>query len=477
MYNISKKLISVLETKNINYCHWKSNLLLNEALSGYDDLDLLVDKCDVKRFEAILLELNFIEASNLNISFSAIKHFYGLDIETGNILHLHVYYQVKTGPSWTKSMRFDFENYILDNTCYHDSGMRIPEKHIELVIFIIRIMMKYSKVNEYILIEKEKKRTAKEIEYLQDNIDLKLVQSFLDKHFSEISLNDLNRYIQIINHGSFIQRFFTANILKIKLGRYKNISFLKELYNNFKQFVYRVFNKLVFKQKKKLHSSGALIVIAGLDATGKTTITTDLKRWLGKNFSVSLVHFGKPPSTFGSYPFNFLIRLLRKRSIKSDLRSSLKTKSSHSFFYVLRQVFLAHDRYKLIQKQWYKTSDGEIVICDRYKSENLGVMDSKRLNPDNYKGIKKKLALLENYFYEIMPIPDVLIYLTVDVEIAVKRNDLRIKEGKEDEVFLRARHEENKNLDYLAKTLYKVDTDNNYEEVIRDIKTKIWNLL
>ena len=140
MYKLSKELIGILEKNNISYCHWKSNLLLNEALDGYDDLDLLVERKDIYKFEQLISSLNFKEASNSNIGLNAVKHFYGLDIDTGNILHLHVYYQIKTGPSWIKSYRFDFEEYFLENTIYHESGMKVPAKHIELVIFHLRKM-------------------------------------------------------------------------------------------------------------------------------------------------------------------------------------------------------------------------------------------------------------------------------------------------------------------------------------------------
>jgi thymidylate kinase len=104
-------------------------------------------------------------------------------------------------------------------------------------------------------------------------------------------------------------------------------------------------------------------------------------------------------------------------------------------------------------------------------------MDSKRLSPRNYVGLKKRLALIENKIYEMMPNPDVLFYLLVPVEIAVKRNEERIKEGKESEEFIRIRHEENKNLIYQAKLNYKINTNRNYDEVIQEIKGKVWGAI
>ena len=478
MYELSKQLIEVFNKEQISYCHWKSNLLLNEALDGYDDLDLLVGRQDIAKFERAIISLGFKEASNKHITFSSIKHFYGLDTKSGNILHLHVYFQIKTGPSWTKSMRFDFEEYFLKNLTTHESGMKVPEKHIEFVLFILRVMMKYSKVNEYILVEKENKRTPKEIEYLLEGMDRTKLRSFLEIYFPEISQEQIFGYVEIIKNGTFFNRFISANTLKYKLSRYRNQGLIEESFANIKQFSYRVLNKIFLKQKKKLHSAGTLIVVAGLDATGKTTITTELKKWLGKNLTISLVHFGKPPSTVLTFPINIAIKLMRKKSSNSTLRSSVKNEhSAKSMLYIIRQVTLAYDRYALIKKQWQKTSNGEIVLCDRYKSEDFGVMDSKRLNPDIYTGLKKRLAQIENRLYDMMPEPDILFYLNVPVEVAVKRNEERIKEGKESEEFIRIRHEENKDLVYKAKLNYKIDTDREYAQVIQDMKSKIWGMI
>ena len=478
MYQLSKQLIETLEKNNIKYCHWKSNLLLNEALAGYDDLDLLVAKKDIATFEATLLSMDFKEASNKNISFSSIKHFYGYDEESGNILHLHVYYQIKTGPSWTKSMRFDFEEYFLNNLMTHESGMPVPQKHIELVLFIFRIVLKYSKVNEFLLVSKENERTLKEIQYLLKDMDEEKLKEFLSLYFKNITKEELFHYIDVIQNANNVKKYLFGKKLKYKLKKYNYITFLQENINNIQQFIYRVLNKLIFKQKKKFHTSGIFIVVAGLDATGKTTITTELKKWLGKNITTNMIHFGKPPSTLTTFPLNIIIKLIRKNSDNSTLKSSVKIDDKpKSLLYIIRQVALAYDRYTLAKKSWNKISNGEIVICDRYKSEDYGVMDSKRLNPKLYNGLKLKFALLENKLYDSMPVPDVLFYLNVPVDVAVVRNRERIKEGKESEEFIRIRHEQNQGLKYIAKYNYLIDTNQEYKNVISDIKNKIWRVL
>jgi thymidylate kinase len=478
MYKLSKDLIDELSRESIKYCHWKSNLLLNDALDGYDDLDLLVARDDIAKFERVISKMGFKEASNQNISFNGIKHFYGYDNRSGEILHLHIYYQVKTGASWTKSMHFNFESHILDNLINHESGMPIPQKHIELVIFIFRIMLKYSKINEFILVNREHDRTLNEIIYLQNGANRDKIREFLERYFINISENEFYSYIDTIRDGSKIERYFAGKKLKKRLKEYRYLSFLEENYTNIYQLLYRSFNKLFFKQKKRVHSSGTIIVIAGLDATGKTTVTQDLKKWLGKNFTTSLVHFGKPKSTLLTYPFNFLIKILRKEaSSSSGFKSSIQKKGAKSFLYIVRQIILAYDRYRLIKECWKKSSAGDIVILDRYKSEDYGVMDSKRLNPIDYSGLKLRLVEFENSLYDKMPKPDILFYLNVPVEIAVERNHNRIKEGKESEAFIRLRHKQNRDLTYSSEHTHIIDTNQPYKKEIREIKSKIWSIL
>ena len=84
-------------------------------------------------------------------------------------------------------------------------------------------------------------------------------------------------------------------------------------------------------------------------------------------------------------------------------------------------------------------------------------MDSKRLNPEQYTGIKRKLAFIENKLYKTIHEPDIVFYLKVPVAVAVQRNDTRIKDGKESEEFLRIRHNENKNLIYINPDFKDLD--------------------
>ena len=63
MYAIAEQLIGALDARAIRYCHWKSNINLERALAGHDDLDLLIGPVDEESAFAALAELGFVEAS------------------------------------------------------------------------------------------------------------------------------------------------------------------------------------------------------------------------------------------------------------------------------------------------------------------------------------------------------------------------------------------------------------------------------
>jgi len=81
------KLIKVflenLEKSNIRYVHWKSNTNIKLALSGIDDLVILVDPNNERGLNDILKKLKFVRAYSEKDNWQdGITHFLGLDIDS-----------------------------------------------------------------------------------------------------------------------------------------------------------------------------------------------------------------------------------------------------------------------------------------------------------------------------------------------------------------------------------------------------------
>jgi len=477
MLDLVQRLINELNKNNIKYCHWKSNINLNKAISGYDDLDLLVAKKDLSRFESAILSLNFKLAANNFISFPGTKHFYGCDAQTGEIVHLHVYYKIITGPSLTKSYAFDIENMILNNHLVNDpSGMPIPQRYVEFVIYMIRTMTKFARLYEHILASKNIGNVRQEMSYLYNEKDDGKIEFFLQAHFPLLGLKFLKECMSAIIDQNHIRLFYLGKKLCRKIDKYKRLSRCNELTELILQLLYRTSNKLFFHQKKRYPNGGIMIAVVGADATGKTTISNELYCWLSKNFTAHLIHAGKPPSTPLTYLVNLSIRivkLLKRKGVRGSIQNDCKL----SLPLAVRLLTLAYDRMKLIRKFWQKSISGDIIICDRYPSANIGVMDSQRMQPTKVRGLKKILASWEQQCYESIPKPDIVLQLYVPVEIAIERNNLRNKTGKENEEFIRLRHKENRHLSYEGGLIYSIDTSQKYDEVIGQLKRILWQNL
>jgi|UniRef100_A0A7J2U599 dTMP kinase len=155
-----------------------------------------------------------------------------------------------------------------------------------------------------------------------------------------------------------------------------------------------------------------LIVLEGIDATGKTTISKMLKELMeSRGFSVALYAYPNKTSIYGSI-------------IKLFLDSKLSLTPEEQFFLYILDMF--RDREDVLNK----LSKGFIVIMDRYFTSTIAYQCAQSFNYDFAKKIIEYLKL---------PKPDVIIYLDLDPKIAIERK-LRQKENldifEREEIFL-----------------------------------------
>ena len=194
------------------------------------------------------------------------------------------------------------------------------------------------------------------------------------------------------------------------------------------------------------------------------------------------VHLGKPARsclTFvvdGVLGFGRLISKLSGKerephwSIDSDSRTGV------GFFQALRYVCTARDRYRTYVKMRRFTSNGGIVICDRYPLPQVKRMDSPRLahlgeKVRSFSRLVRFLAQMEEGYYRQILTPDLLIVLRVHPDIAVQRK------VEEDAESVRTRSQEIWELDWLQTSAYVVDASHSQAKVLSELKSLIWSKL
>lgn len=490
------RLIDTFNREEIVYSHWKSNIDLVQALAGRTDLDLLIDRKSLTKALYALSHLGFKAAvPRWGANPPGIGHYYGLDPGTKQLIHVHLFSRVLTGESYIKSHLFPFETMLLENV-YYFNQLRVTSKPAELVLFTLRMFIKYGSLLDLLSLRRESEKVKAEIHWLQDGGDLSDALSLLKKHCPVIKEELFIKCVEILNSdSSLIRRMILAQKVRWRLKAYAKYTFFRRFLAYMRLLWTEVWRRLGTKQKNKvLQAGGTVIAFTGADATGKSTLVAETGRWLGDTFAVKIIHAGKPPSSWLTAPVNIvkplirrLISLQRVHSHKRQYSPSNSYPSQHKFEglsslpYALRAITLAWDRQRLILKARRLATEGEIIICDRYPSGIKGAMDSPRLEEEPLKTgpvakIYNRLARIEKRFYRQIPPADTVLKLKVSLETAKKRN--RYRNEQDGDAYLVARHRQGKDGHMLeTRNVNEIDTEQTLEETMRNVKKVVWKSL
>jgi len=496
MQSLLGALIDQFNQEGISYCHWKSNIDLAKTIEGELDIDLLVSVRSLARATGILMQLGFkLATPRWGGNPSGIFHYYGFDPSINELVHLHLFSQVLTGESFLKSHLFPFEEMLLKST-YQLNGIKVTSKEAELVLFVLRMFVKYGSFLDAIRLLRSENKVRQEAEWLKTGSDMSRVMDLLKEYSPAIDDRTFTDCMEaLLKKTTITKKWILSLKVRRKLRIYRKYSFLSSLIGHI-QLLAGMLQKKLRKQKgsKILSSGGVIISIVGADATGKSTLVSETSRWLRKNFVLTTIHAGKPPSTLFTTPINLLLgfyRRLKGRSnpisakaklSASDLNSEdLEIKGLSSLIYATRAVTLAWDRRALLLKARRAIANGEIVVSDRYPTRTVGLMDSPRLKISaSKKGMVSSLynwlAKFEQDLYRQIPPPDIVLRLRVSLEIAKQRNAAR--EIVDDELYLQNRHQLAKEWSMTGvRPIQDIDTDPPLNETILAVKQAIWRSL
>lgn len=491
-------LVKTLNSAGIVYCHWKSNFSLTQALDAKMDLDLLVERKSLSQVLAILMDLGFKPAIvRWGPGTPGVSHWYGLDSQTSQLVHVHLFSRVLTGESLVKSHLLPFEPMLLENAdCV--GQIRVTAKSAELVLFIVRMFIKYGSLLDLMVLRRHSEAIQMELRWLQDGSDLSKALCLLERYCPVIDEPLFIKCIDTLSESSsLVERVSVARQVRRSLRVYARYTGFGLLLAYAQLFWGQVQRRVGGNKKNKiLQVGGTIIAFVGPDATGKSTLVSTCGCWLGETFAVRTVHAGRPPSSWLTMPVNGILALARRMlaplrasrpeangASSNPIRSQPQAEGLAGLIYALRAVALAWDRRQLLIKARRSAANGEIVISDRYPSEAIGAMDSPRLREDRTKSgmtsaVHNGLARLEHRLYRQIPPPDVVLRLKVSTETAIERNRVRIKAGKETEEYIESRHRQNREW-YMTGTkyIYDIDTDKPLAETIHTVKRLIWESL
>lgn len=473
-------LCHALAAEEIDYCHWKSNEALDRSARGENDLDFLVRRADGGRFTEILFRLGFKEAlAPEEDELPGVRSYYGYDRKSGRLVHVHAHFQLILGNDLSKNYRLPVERAYLESAVQQEL-FRVPAPEFELLVFVIRMVLKHCTWDSFLMRHGQLSPSER-----REFIDLATAETIekayrLLCHVPGLSAPLFDACIEALRPGcSLWAQMRVGGQLQTVLQASARRSHFADVLLKFTRRIWQPIQRRVFRRtpKHQMSNGGLFIAIVGGDGAGKTTVVDELSSWLGKKFEVSKVHLGKPNWSWTTTVIRAILKvgtILRWYRFEGDVYE--EAHQPHGLPWFLRAVCTARDRYLTYVRARQLSSNGSLVLCDRFSFPGFMEMDGPQCEQalqalKKVTLLHKRLAKWEASYYEQIQLPDLLIVLKVDPHIAVQRKQ------EESKASVYARSSEVWHLDWKKLHAFEIDASLPKEYVISQAQALIWEHL
>ena len=503
MLDICNQLFSTWNNQSIQYCHWKSNEHLMEGLDGKTDLDVLLLKNHKEQGCALLKELGFLHFfSQFASRYPNVEDWLGFDAETGKLVHLHLHFAMVTGHTGIKEYELPWTNEaLLSRIQDKETGVYIINPNLELITLYTRLVLKAkpewikaARAGNYSM----DKHFHTEITFIKERIIWIEFETLVEHYYGEYSEDFIQcAKADILSAEQFLKLYdIVCETMKSCL-RFRGLSLTIRRF--FYPIVKRMKTKLnnhwgfVFVTKKVADPlNGFSVAFIGQDGSGKSTVTSDIKKWLNWKVDARRFYLGS-----GDYR-GILKRLLsrvpktkqvsekatdNKVSTENNEPKNKKKKSIKSFIVAVLTaedfVIIARRAYKEACKAEKYRRKGGVVLYDRFPQIQFeGINDGPKvvdyytktgLDYDILKLMAKKEMryLRKTQRYR----PQIVFKLLLPPEESQRR---RPSDNIE---FLRRKHEITKALQFDGSKILIVDATQDYQQELIYIKNVIWKYL
>ena len=500
LLNAAVALFRDLNRHGIRYCHWKSNVRLEKSLQGRTDLDLLVDRRNIPAFRQILHSHGIKPVlAAPGRDYPAVENHLGLDLASGKLFHLHVHYQLVLGEQFVKNYRLPLESHFL-NSVQLRQDVKIPSAELEIAILSLRALLKY-RFRDYlrdVLSIRSSGLPAgilQEIDALLQQTSLERIAQLLPTVADAVPADVVLEFLQTVVRNP--RDAFALYRLRRRVRRalhpcqrdsrlVATSRYVHQLWRRRKRFRYQP------QRKMTLPAGGVTLALVGADGAGKSTVCQILVQWLSWKLDVRRYYLGsKQPSRRSSLLY-LAYRAFRRghRAVQHALgEANLLSRwiaGLRDSLLCLHHLSIGYDRYSRYRAGTKKALGGSIVIFDRCPLESvdlgpgLRLMDGPQI-PSLLAGrsspIFRAFAGVEQRLYRKIHPPEFLFVLEVSPEVSHQRKPdhqpatLEAKSRAVAALTSRATDGDH------PLPLFPIDANRPLEEVLSQLKTKIWELL
>ena len=483
------KMLDAFEEHHINYCHWKSNEHLREALDGDTDLDVLFDPAQRVELERVLdgCGLKRFRSTPL-MQYNAIEDFIGFDKETAKIWHLHTHYRMTLGEKHLKGYTVNpWGKLILDNRRKDEQGIYCSACEDELILLLVRMAMKL-RLRDYCRSIGKDDRI--EYAWLVEHTKLPAIEVRAKSFVGEKAASEIVRLIgeKSLTKKNQLRKLRRMLLKSLKL--YTSYSSLGSRYMRTKREWFWLVGGI--KRRMGINSyvanrrvspnGGNVIAFLGCDGAGKSTTLAYVKKELNKKLDVCTIYFGSGDgnSSLLRKPMKLVAKKVGGKGVGHAVEKEYSEKKKvslksrlYSLAKIIWAVTLANEKKTKIRQQTKARNNGLIVLTDRYpQTLYAGCSDGPLLSKYEGKGLFGKIAAWEHRVYEsaAMNPPDLTVKLIVPTEVAIERKP----EMTADEI------DTKKSIVMglkLSDNTLVVDTSRPFEETRAEILEAIWRIL
>jgi thymidylate kinase len=468
-YNVtaeSAALLAGLQQENIRFAHWKGNTHLLASLAGQGDMDILVHPDDRLLYEMILKKRAYKKLNSRPWNaYPHMEDWLGFDHATGTLLHVHTHYDLVNGITPGKYLQLPWlELFFRHLRIDKQTGWPIPVPELEALILLIRIETNRLHKNPVLPAGKQH--------------ELRVLLSQVQPH----KFRDLCREFELN-----VPENFDSEINRIlKEGNVPAILHLSSFYSNQVDNcvktkwrldgLHAIYYKLFLKKcrqigrfagplqlKKTISSGGKMIALAGSDGSGKSTLCNELVKWLTFKVDTHYFYFGKQPfiKSYDQKQFSTTSFLFSNTIISRYFR-----KLAGSFYYlqlINKKINMLRTAKTLIKKN-------SVVICDRFPQKNVpGFFDGPKLQSKKCGWLRRlEIKKFNRFTYAGA---NIVFRLNISPEEAARR--------KPDHTLEMIEHKcaHLSHLTYGYSKVIDIDAENTIDQVLLDIKRKIWEHL
>lgn len=212
--------------------------------------------------------------------------------------------------------------------------------------------------------------------------------------------------------------------------------------------------------KKTITEGGKIIALVGSDGSGKSTLCNDLIKWLTFKIDAHYFYFGKRPfiKSYGRQLFSKTGFLFNHPVISKYFR-----KLAGNLFYLL----LLHKKVNMLRLGKQLRRKNSLVICDRFPQKDIkGYFDGPKIQSAGNTWFSR--LEMKQFHMLYTNGADVIFRLNISPEVASRRkpeHDCKMIEQKCNDL---------SKISFGHAKVIDVDASLPYEQVLLDIKRKIW---